>query len=504
MNKIFFLILTPKNQKFISLFEFLINEERWYRIVDISTHIDLSIRSTQRYINELFDKISCYNDLFNDNIELLITKNSGVKLLLNTGIASFWGFIRYIVMNDNAFEVARSIFFSQFDNPIAFATSRNLSLTTVHAFLKKCNEFCIHSGLSTLSDKHEVTGDEKVIRITTYSITWFLNHGLFWPKTHTEIDEIKLSNILDQLCLKNELEIIPLKRRKLSYFIATNLLRIRKKKYIPMQTEWISFFKNDQSGIIAMVESLYKEYHVYNQAEIYFLAVYWQSETTLYKNYDSKADVIMIHKNNNTCIYQITTLFCELFSSKIIAIPKSMQSEIFKQAFFTHLNCSISKINDYFNYDTIFLSDSSQYPFLTAKLSELLDDLYSITKNTVFCNREVLTRTYILMYSYVKSLPEYEPEIYIYLETDLPYTEEVHIKHYIHDYFHTSFNLKFIDNQFPLKTDLILTSIPLDTDVDYCLVKLLANMKNPIANRSMKHLENRLVRINQVKTSENS
>lgn len=122
-----FLILTKKRQKTISLFDLLINEDRRFRISEISNHLDLATRSTQRYVTDLFDIIHNYNELYGDTIELLLTKNNGVKLKVTNGMIPFWSFIRYITINDEIFELSRSIIFGKFKNPILFASKKNLS-----------------------------------------------------------------------------------------------------------------------------------------------------------------------------------------------------------------------------------------------------------------------------------------------------------------------------------------------------------------------------------------
>lgn len=501
MKNHLFLILTKKSQKIISLFDLLINEDRWFRISEISNHLDLATRSTQRYVTDLFDIIHNYNELYGDTIELLLTKNNGVKLIVTNGMMSFWNFIRYITINDEIFELSRSIIFGQFKNPILFASKKNLSHAQVTSSLKKFNEFCTLSGVSFSNTDYEVVGNEKSIRIITYSMTWFLNRGNFWPKSHSEIDETKLSGVVNRLIEKYNFKIVSSKKRKLTYFIATNLLRIRKKKSVTMQDEWIDFFEDDLSGIVGMVTELYREYHVYNKAEIYFLSTYWQSETKLYMYQNLDDEVLHIHKKNQSTMYQITKTFYELFSTKIIRIPPKTKDKLFKDAFFSHLNCSISKTNDYFNFDTILLqTNSTIYPFLKDKLLALIDELYDITQNPVFFNKEVLLRVYMLIYSSIKSLTDYEPAIYIYLETDLPSTEEVCIKNYILDYFQSAFNLIFIDCKLSKKADIILSSIPLIEEEDHYLIKVMSDLKAPVSHRSMKNLEEKLFQISQNKS----
>lgn len=499
----FFLLLTKKSQKLISLFDLLIAEDRWFRIAEISDYLDLAIRSTQRYINELFDVIQDYNARYNDDIELLMTKNKGVKLVVKNEMSSFGGFIRYITINDKIFELSRAIFFGQFKNPTQFAYKYGLSMTQVASYLKRCNEFCVLSGLSLSNTTYEVLGDEKKIRVITYSITWFLNHGNFWPDSLSEIEESKLSAMIDQLTKKYGFEIIPTKKRKLTYFIATSLLRIRKKKYVSMQEEWLTFFEEDSSDIVEMIKELCQNYHVYNTAEIYFLSVYWQSETTIYAHYDPSSDILALHKKKQSVIYQVTIEFYKLFTATIIDIPKKMQEECFKHAFFTHLNCFISKINDYFNFDTVFLQeDTTIFPSLKNRLLTLIDTLYTKTHSDIFLNKEVLLRAYMLIYSSVKSLSEYEPAISVYLETDLPSTEESYIKNYILDYFQSVFNLVFIDHQTSKEADVILSSISLAEEANHCSIKLSSDLKKPISHRSMKALEKKLIAINECKLNQ--
>lgn len=507
MKTTLFIILSKKNQKLITMVDFLSNFQHWCKITDLAAYLGLSVRSTQRLLNELTDTFFYYNNLSKDTISLQVNKSNGVKLITANGMSSISRFIRQITMDDTTFQIARSLFFNTFDSPVKCAEKYGISLATVNYSLKKCSLFCQALGISFSTTSYKIIGSEQKIRIINYSITWFLNRGIFWPDTYKIIDEQKLLTNIDRLTTQIVgSEIIPMKKQKLAYFIATNILRIRQKNYVIMQPEWKTFFNDQTDSIVEIVQNLYKEYHIHNEAEIYYLSVYWQSESRLYQEMDTKNEVIEIHKNNQTIIYQLTNNFCELFSTEIISIPEKLKPNVFQQAFFTHLNCSISKVNDYFSYDTVlFEKNSAIFPNLINKLAAFIEKMYILTKNEIFINKEVLLRSYMAIYMTIKAPPLHEPPIYLYLETDLPYTEEVYIKNYLIKQFHHSFNLLFVETNFYKAPDVILSSISIDDSLEnYCQIKLSANFQEPITHRSIHFIESKLKQLIQQKYAENN
>ncbi|WP_158563536.1 MULTISPECIES: helix-turn-helix domain-containing protein [Vagococcus] len=457
MEKQMFRLLNPTNQQLLEILSFISENKRWYTTKEIGLHINMVERTVQRYIQQIRDITDIFNQTSKVKVIIKYEKYRGICLDSESGYIDLKN---YIFEKDETIQLLKHLIVEDGINIERYALDNYTSVHAVKASLKKIKLMFELYDLSLSRQTYSIVGNEKQIRLIIYIMMWTLYKGIKWPfKT---INKTIIYQTVDLFSETNHLQFSVIQRKQLAYVLSTNLIRLRKKHFVMMEESWKNYV--DISTLIeklSFLKNVMQEFHIYCESEIYFYAVVAQIKTKFYESSVFKQEILGYHKMKQSDVYQATMEFMKVFQETFVQIPKDLKERFFITSFCAHMFCRLFKrvhvdVDGYYVMSEV----NDRYPVLKHKVLSTIRQLYDQTGNDLFLMEDFLLQKYILLFSSVLPLTYYEPEIVIYLDTDLPYfiakdIEERILYRYKYDY-HIVFK-KLTDTH---KIDLMLTNIP--------------------------------------------
>ncbi|WP_149022935.1 hypothetical protein [Listeria floridensis] len=102
---------------------------------------------------------------------------------------------------------------------------------------------------------------------------------------------------------------------------------------------------------------------------------------------------------------------------------------------------------------------------LKVNIEQLIAKLYTQTKNNIFLKSDYLAPKYSLLFAFIGAHLYYEPIVTLTISTDLPYLAYLRIREQVCNIYSNSYNIRFIDETSPEKSDILLTNIPLEQHI---------------------------------------
>ena len=459
MEKDILNLLDTQNKIMLNILDLVSESHRWYTVNEISHELNVVERTVQRYIHRLKETIDDYNEERNHHIALSYEKYKGVLLEIDSG-SNYMELKSYILENDETMKIFKLIIFEEFQSIQKYASTYFVSENAVRKSLKKIKDFLGIYHLSLSRSTFIIEGEEKQIRLIIYISGWIIFKGVTWPFDFISQEKIYLS--VDSFSEELNLGFSIIHRKQMAYMLAVNILRLRKKHVIEMEEEWKDYANLPKlMANLPVLKEFADDYNIYIESELYFYLVLIQLKTKFYESERYRKSVFKYHKKMNSTVYQITEQFMTDFQSEIAEIPEELEERFFVTVFCAHLFCQLFKsiqvdIDGYL----IFSDLENDYPNLYEKLSCLLRKMAEENDAELLSKETFLIQKYMLLFSSISQLTYYEPEIQIFLDSDLPYFVKSSVTDQIVNRFKYEFNLTFIEANDEDSADLILTNIP--------------------------------------------
>lgn len=486
-------LLGQSNKIMLDILSLIVENNRWYTVREISISLDVVERTVQRYIHQLEELIDTYNQGREQTISLSYEKYKGVLLEIDTG-SNFIELKGYIYGKDETIQLFKSILFEEFVSIPKYMADHFMSEAAIRSSFKKIRVFLSRYYLRLSRSTYQIEGPEKQVRLLMYVISWVMFKGVVWP--FGSIESKKIYDSVTVYAKVHNIEFSEIQRKQMAYMLAINLIRLRKRHVVPMEENWRryvdipKFMKNE-----VFIKEFMKEYSVHVESELYFYAIQAQIKVKMYEDPIFQKDTISFHEAHDSHVYQATKLFMTRFSETFKPIPKELEERFFITSFSSHLFCSVFK-RIHVDIDGYYLLKEvdGRYESLKKELSVFIDQLYEETKLPLFLEKRFLLQKYLLLFSSVLPLTHFEPKLYLYLDTDLPYFVKNDIRNRVIDRFRHDFNVRFVLEDEKEKTDIILTNIPNTIEEQERFSYRVQLFDYPIKTRDFSEIEYKLKR----------
>lgn len=490
-------LLSNKSQNIVDILQVISADNQWYSLKSISLEVNLSERSIQRYINELYDIIGDYNKEKENYFSLLLQKNQGVKLIINKE-ASIDFLVSYIMQKDETINLLLHLLFLDYHSTAEYIRKNSVGKYYLNQSYIKIDDLLYEYDLTIDKKNFKVIGSEINIRIFMYNVCWTIYRGDVWPERFgfVEHDIIK-SDVCFIIESLNISVTNPLKIRNLMFVLAISIIRYRKKCKMIVPDELKKYIPNYGSSINrVLVEEVIREvlsrHYITDDNEAIFLVLDIITKDVMYTSSCIKTDFFEYHKKQRTDIYEATELFMSEFQKIIHEIPMEQMDRTFEFVFRCHLRSLlfpyICSDSDSYN---LFNKNINEYYVNLNMIKQLIKTLREKSHLSLFRKEDYLAQQYAIVIFSLNLDLTYNLPIKIRLQTDLPDIYDIYVKRYITNYFKYKYKIVFIDDEYYLKPDFIISSIP-SNDED------TVNITYPIGDRDLNKIECKLKTIEQV------
>ncbi|NKC68536.1 helix-turn-helix domain-containing protein [Vagococcus fluvialis] len=455
MEKFIKNILSNKNYNLVSLVEYLLIQDRWCNIYEISQHLNCSERNVRRYIDEL----SCILERKKDD-SIILKRNQRVKLELSSDF-NIRSVTNIIFKEDYSVKLLETILLQKYKNINILSQKENMSENNIKYMIKNINIYLKTYDIEINSSKLTFKGKESSIRIFFYIFIWYLYKDHRFISSEIFLyNELKIS--INTLCLDLHLNLNYIKQKELVFMLFVSITRynnkchfndyeILKKYLIPY--EYCTFYDK-------FIE-LYSRHKISNDMEVSFFYLIFILRKYFDWNSIQNKMVYDLNKLRNTAAYLATeNLMITLSQEHVLSTKIERQFKI--ELLFLHIYCDIFKnVDFYFNEDNTYIEFSDIYVRYNSYISKLLSELYESTKLPLFLETKILRNKYFYILSQLIGCFYFEKKILITIMTDLPRNQHRILEDIIYDKLKILYNIEIIelDTFNDYEVDIIITNI---------------------------------------------
>ena len=483
-----------KNQVMIDILRTISQSERWYSLKEIANMINLSDRSSQRYVNQLYEVVMTYNEEKEDDFSLLMKKNYGVKLLVSSR-ANVEFLVNYILQEDPNVKLLIALLFQDYETMTDYTEQNFLAKYHVDQACYRCNEILSLFSLEIDKRDFKINGSESNIRIFMHQFCWALYKCEIWPERFQFIDYHGVES--DILYIMETLNIPitnPIKLKNIMFRLTISLMRYYQKNPVVLSAELrksVPAYVNETDSLVLtdIVGAVFSKHLIDNRDEIYFFILYLLTGSTIYKSPYMKKNILDYHRKINSDVFQATKLFFDVFQKEVTAIPMVDFDSSFEFIFRTHLKAAVYP-ELHIEFEKCYFSDEMMNNYVThsTKMKEIIQLMQNQKELILFKESTYLSQRYMMLILSLNLQMIYNDPIKIKLHTDYPNIYEEFIKKYICDYFKYEYKLVFIDNSYFQEPDLVLSSLP-ELDIEK---QEVINITYPICDRELDKIQDKL------------
>lgn len=464
MRRELFQLLEKRNKISYQLIELFQIENSWLEVKKISSELDISNRSAQRYIHYLEELVNEYNDEKQKSLIMHYEKFKGIKFDFSD--SSIEQFKLYIFCNDQNMRLLLDLCLLKTEPIKKYSQKHFISIYAIKNALIEIEPLLTSFDLKVDSKKLTLVGEEKTIRIFIYNILWSIYKNDCWPFHY--IDEQRLYQSIDTIEQELDLTFSNIQRKQISYFMAICLIRNRKKLYIDHYPEWEKYvnIKSLSSKEEILIKGM-RHYQIFDSNEILFILMIMETKHRMYKSDKIKKRVLKYHKKNDTDIYRLTNQMIDKFEQEFFSIPPESLELVYTYCFCTHLQSKIfpNVPLDADGYGTFENTDALQH--LNNKILKFIREMKHEENETILAQEAFLVKKYLALFSYFGRLTDYEPQINVVIDSDLPFLVQEDLKRRLRGQFDKYFNLQMSE------------TIPKDRD-NYLVITTMPSLKNTV------------------------
>lgn len=339
-----------------------------------------------------------------------------------------------------------------------FCAEHFMSESTFKRYVGKANTLLKSLGIriSIKKNEIEVQGSEANIRYSLISFFWRAYHGVSWP--FKNINEIHVHHTIDKLLRYSE-HISYGKKRQLSYFFAVYILRAQagftvEKEELPPYFERLVY----TNPIFERFSTKFVERFPLEKQELGFIYLSLYIFPNSYNYIQKSSETIEILTNQGYDSYSSIKNFVAFIKEKHpdfdITAPE-------KKDFVAMLIASRIFIdifdNVYFNSSalSIFSYAQKNFPHLLPRIQEGIKKFEPDLSSN---NLKALSLRYAQAYVMEFSPRDFEPKIYILLETDMPmYTDRI-MQERLNAILSAKFNYQWVKSEEKVLPDLLFAT----------------------------------------------
>ncbi len=443
-------LLDIKSNNILSILDIISRKEKWYKTQELAEMLNITERSAQRHINDLYDEIALFSEYTESEISIQQGKGSGI-LLHSESVITISKLKEFIFRKNEAVIFLMSVLLG----------STNVTLPS-KSVIDKTNYFLSQFDLSLSSDKKDVKGQEHTIRIVIYGIINQIYKTVLFPSEllYTDINKLKkevsvLSSILN-------LELSTSQTRDLMILTSINIIRFNKKKTISSDdlTSSLHLLSGSNEWTIQnFCTDFYKHYRIYDSNEILFLSINIAIRPFIYESSKLHNAIFDSHKSKNSLLYQSVILFMKKFSETIHTIPEEKYNPIFLYVFRSHLFGSLYKKVDYdYNGNIYFQEKIHRYDDYNEMLNSFIIELQEHSNISIYSNKDYLLQIYYVVLSYINPKYFLKNKINLFIKSDLPEIYKKSLEDRIFDRFKYDYYISLKKLKYTEDVDLILTT----------------------------------------------
>ncbi|RDX01197.1 helix-turn-helix domain-containing protein [Listeria kieliensis] len=462
--------------------------DRWFSTEELREKLDV----TPAYLLKLINKLVSDIDEFGDNqLEVLVSKGRGIRFKTNHSDANPRDLLIFLTEETLGFALFKALLNEDFGSTQKFAYDHFVSDATVRRTLNKFRDAIKPYEIEILRNNAVIDGKETQIRLFLNIVLWKIYAGKGWP--FDGVNEQYVDFLTDELIKEGKLHLTALQKRQLMYQIAIAMIRRRNQHFVEYEPAWAEVLENNRAFSLFKQKTSPFSTTFSNSApgEIAFLYLLLIIQNENLQTLPLLKMNFLENKKNHSSVYQATEILFETINQTIVEIPEDKQELFLLNAFSFHL---FAKTFHHFStdingYDSEVAFDPSLpspiVKSLQTNIRKLIDNLYKKTKNEIFLKSDYLVSKYALLFGYIGAHLFYEPKVTIKISTDLPYLAYLRIRERICNLYGNSFNIQFIDETAPEKSDILLTNIPLEQHVKRHVSDRIIFINRSLTTRNM-------------------
>ncbi len=450
-------LLEKRNKFCYKLIELFQLEEDWLEVKTVSTDLEISERSVQRYIHYLDEMIEEYNQVNNKHVKLFYGKFKGIKLEFSD--SSIEQLKVYIVCNDENLQLLLELCFLKTESIAKYSEKKFISVYSIKHSVDQINQLLSSFNLTVDANKLTFIGEEKTIRFFCYIFLWTIYKNSPWPFDY--LDEERLYRTVDHAeetfgCAYNDVH-----KKQIAYFMAVCLIRNKKKFFIDDTENWNEYVDHRALQKAKLVKNTKRDHQVFEDNEFMYIFVVMEMTHWMYRSDKVKDRILEHHQIRNTDVYVATNLVFKKFQEDFFEIPSEVQEVFYTFFFCTHLQSRIFP-GVYFDLDDFTSLGESGFPKnLTIKLTEFIREMKGQSNLEIFDEEELLLKRYLLLFSYFEYWSSFEPKVKIAIDADLSFLVRERMRKMIQNHFDRRYNLDVvISKPTSEKNCLIVTNMP--------------------------------------------
>lgn len=444
----------------LNLIYLLFQNGDWYRIDELTVTSQLDRGTLMNYISNLQKDIDSFPIISKPSI--MVSKGNGVKFFGDK--TSYRIIIHSLIEASISFSLMKELFFKTSVSIDIFANNHFVSESSVRRLIVKLNTFYSKYGFQFHSKNRQLIfkGSEASFRYCSYQMFWFIYRGIEWPFVNAGED--KILTFIE----KNFLEHVSLKETsisKWSYILAVNVTRFNL-GYKINENDLPDFSGELNRTIIQNNSSIFnafKDDFFLSKSEVDFIFLTFQIGTRFYLINRSTERILEFHRSNNTSVYQMYELLLDdpAFSMSEITfenqeVIKSLVLAVFLSTLvFPNFETNIAGY-DYSKYL------KKNFPYFYERMALKLNSMREISDSPLLNNEKFLIPRFAEIYALVGKPTDFDPKIYIKMETDLPIVMESVLANQLTSAFESFFSVEIISPLYPdasVAIDLVVATV---------------------------------------------
>lgn len=450
-------LLEKKNKVICDMIDMIYFEKNPLSIHILSGKLHLNERSVQRYIHDLENIISDFNDERDTIVSFSYSKFKGISIEFFE--YSPYNLKKFIADKDINIKTFIDLIYGNFSNIQLYSREHYLSENLIRKVIKKINIFTEEFAVITKAKFPFFYGDEKNIRLCFNIFFWSMYRDSKWPFFF--IDQDKVYDSIDNFSKEANVYFSTIHKRQFAYLLAINNLRYHQKRYIKKSRDWYDYVNIEKLKETSIIKSGINKYNIYDENEIYFYLILIQMKTKMYESDELRKRIFSYHEKKQSDIYYLTKFCITEFQKNFFRLSEEQEEFVFIYLFCTNLYCSVFK-HVKVDIDGYILKENSiKHKRLLQKIDNFLKENYEKTHNTIFLEKEFLNFKYYMLISALDNPVKYEKKVNILLSSDLPILMRKQVKQEILNNFGNIYNLQIHENHKDHQNvDFVLTNFP--------------------------------------------
>lgn len=425
---------------------------QWVTSEEIAEKLGLNNQQIKKMIAKLRDDIVAFDET---DIRLQVSKGRGALLTLDEGAIGLSKLKEHLITESTTYKIFNQIALGRNVTMKTLIAMSFLSESTIRKIIKRLNSFLYRYHkenliqIKTQRRKILLVGDECQIHVLINTIYWQIFRGRVWPFQSVEKD--KITGFFRGIAKDEALIIKDISIQRLSYILATRLIRSQKGHKIRYAKKWQEYiglydhidFRNKYSQQLIKLG--------FDKAEGMFIILEFFSYCKLIQS-SRQESFISMKVLEETRAGNGAQLLLSEFESCYGNLTKRERDQFIKQTTAVNIYADLIPNIKYniIGYD-LYRQYASQYPRFMKKIDNILDSMYRERGYTFLLNKRYLISKYLLIFSEYQNIAQYERPITIYLETDLTEILENNLIKQLENYFSNHFNIKICTDSELLK-----------------------------------------------------